>query len=113
MISIPRLTRRRLVAGSAGLAATAAIAPLPRLGWSARAAAQTSPAPAANQTLRWGGTGPIKRLSVAGYGGTPMDRFLALFWLPPFQSDATGKVLPGVCASFDVSPDNLTYTFHV
>src|SRR5664279_2950382 len=30
-----------------------------------------------------------------------------------YNEDATGKVVPGVATSFDVSDDKLTYTFHL
>lgn len=108
------LSRRTVLTGAAGLAAGAAIAPFPRsILWSRAVAQEGSPAPAAEQVLRWGAPTPMERLSVVGYGGSPTDRFMDILFMPPFQGDATGALVPGVCTEYMVSEDGLVYTFAV
>lgn len=110
-------SRRGLITGSAALAGAAAWGihgqPPPRTVAATQGTPMPAAAPAELQVLRWGWTAPIRRVSVAGYGGPAMDRFMSILWLPPFLGTADGGVEPGVCLDYSVSEDNLTYTFNL
>lgn len=108
------LSRRGLLAGSVALAAAAALDPNSGLSRTARAQGTPVPVPAApeRQVLRWGGPGPIRRLSIPGYSHFFFENFQNLY-LTVLSQDTDGNIIPGLCLDYDLSADGLVYTFHL
>ena len=109
------ISRRNLVTTFAGFAAAAAVNPFPNI--VSVVAQQASPTadtrePAESQVLRWMDA-PPPGLSVSAYSAAFWNAFLQNVYMTPFVQLSSGEIAEGICSSYTVSDDLLTYTFTI